>query len=249
LFALDHFDLGPQHHIFMVMRDAMSDEDVQYFLRPKGRAQQDAWAVGSVWWKKRCAYCGGSACMFEHVHPRSAGGANVSSNLVPSCYVCNRRKYDQPVEVFLANDPNTLLKILLYQQVMQCLPGISERLTALEVLSALIASEPEMLVENLLFPKNFETLDSTPAPSSGKAEGARMAKVSKSYDANNIVRRGAGGREGNPKTPGKLCYARFEGYRFGWPLWESMEPHGPIRSEDVRWDLKRQFIILEKPKP
>ena len=51
----------------------------------------------------RCAYCGaeGVPLQIEHVRPRSRGGSNRVSNLVPACEPCNTAKNAHPVETFL----------------------------------------------------------------------------------------------------------------------------------------------------
>jgi len=61
----------------------------------------------------RCAYCGGKnvPLQIEHVRPRSTGGSNRVSNLVPACEPCNTTKNAQPVEVFLQGRPEVLTKI------------------------------------------------------------------------------------------------------------------------------------------
>jgi hypothetical protein len=43
-------------------------------------------------WKHQCAYCGELADTLDHVKPRHKGGATVTTNLVPACRPCNRRK-------------------------------------------------------------------------------------------------------------------------------------------------------------
>ena len=46
-----------------------------------------------------------------HIVPRSTGGSHRVSNLTLACAPCNRRKGNQPVEVFLKNDPDRLKRI------------------------------------------------------------------------------------------------------------------------------------------
>jgi hypothetical protein len=48
----------------------------------------------------------------DHVRPRSAGGSNRVSNLVPACVECNQRKDDQDVRVFLKHDVTRLHRIV-----------------------------------------------------------------------------------------------------------------------------------------
>lgn len=43
-------------------------------------------------WEHQCAYCGEPADTLDHVKPRHKGGATVTTNLVPACRPCNRRK-------------------------------------------------------------------------------------------------------------------------------------------------------------
>lgn len=43
-------------------------------------------------WQHQCAYCGEPADTLDHVRPRHKGGATVTTNLVPACRNCNRRK-------------------------------------------------------------------------------------------------------------------------------------------------------------
>ncbi len=64
-------------------------------------------------WGRKCAYCGARDLPLEveHIHPRSRGGSNRVSNLTLACYTCNQAKGNQPVEVFLANDPQRVQRI------------------------------------------------------------------------------------------------------------------------------------------
>jgi chemotaxis regulatin CheY-phosphate phosphatase CheZ len=43
-------------------------------------------------WQHQCAYCGDAADTLDHVKPRHKGGATVTTNLVPACKPCNRKK-------------------------------------------------------------------------------------------------------------------------------------------------------------
>jgi len=65
-------------------------------------------------WNHRCAYCDASSVPLEldHVHPRAKHGSNRVSNLVAACTPCNRRKGNQEIGVFLADDPERLARIL-----------------------------------------------------------------------------------------------------------------------------------------
>jgi len=64
-------------------------------------------------WQRRCAYCGAKDLPLEvdHIHPRSRGGSDRVSNLTLACRDCNQAKGNQPVEVFLVNDPKRLQRI------------------------------------------------------------------------------------------------------------------------------------------
>ena len=61
----------------------------------------------------RCTYCSRSRVRLEldHVRPRSHGSNRVD-NLATSCRDCNAAKADQPIETFLAHQPEMLKRIL-----------------------------------------------------------------------------------------------------------------------------------------
>ena len=63
---------------------------------------------------RTCAYCDKTdvPLQVEHIVPRSKGGTDRVSNLTLACEPCNRRKGNQPVEVFLKQDPERLAKVL-----------------------------------------------------------------------------------------------------------------------------------------
>lgn len=50
-----------------------------------------------------CSYCGRPADMTDHVIPRSRGGTDDPSNLVPSCGPCNSSKRDQTLDEWIAS--------------------------------------------------------------------------------------------------------------------------------------------------
>ena len=62
---------------------------------------------------RQCVYCDARNVPFEieHIHPRSKGGGNRTSNLTLSCVPCNQRKGSMPVEAFV-KDPARLKRIL-----------------------------------------------------------------------------------------------------------------------------------------
>ena len=64
-------------------------------------------------WERKCAYCDAEnvPLNLDHVQPRSRGGSNRVTNLVPACVPCNRTKDDRGVEEFLSRDPNRLARI------------------------------------------------------------------------------------------------------------------------------------------
>lgn len=49
-----------------------------------------------------CAYCGRNADTWDHVVPRSQGGANSRSNMMPCCSLCNGTKGDNSYGEFVA---------------------------------------------------------------------------------------------------------------------------------------------------
>ena len=70
----------------------------EYLLEKRGRA---------------CAYCDAEnvPLQVEHILARSHGGSDRVSNLTLACEPCNQRKGAQPVERFLAGDPERLARI------------------------------------------------------------------------------------------------------------------------------------------
>jgi 5-methylcytosine-specific restriction endonuclease McrA len=93
--ALQHPELQGQEY----QRGTLFEAEVKEYLLVK--------------WQHQCAYCSATATRLEmdHVHPRSRGGSNRVSNLVIACQVCNEAKADQPIEAFLANQPELLAHI------------------------------------------------------------------------------------------------------------------------------------------
>ncbi len=65
-------------------------------------------------WNRRCAYCGveGVPLQVEHIQARAKGGTNRVSNLCLACEPCNLSKGSQDVRVFLADQPDTLKRVL-----------------------------------------------------------------------------------------------------------------------------------------
>jgi 5-methylcytosine-specific restriction endonuclease McrA len=65
-------------------------------------------------WERQCAYCGTKdvPLQIEHIHPCARGGTDRISNLTLACEPCNSKKGDQDVQVFLANKPDVLKRIL-----------------------------------------------------------------------------------------------------------------------------------------
>ncbi|WP_200284103.1 RNA-guided endonuclease IscB, partial [Rhabdochromatium marinum] len=64
-------------------------------------------------WHRTCAYCGaqGVPLQIEHIHPKSRGGSDRVSNLTLACAPCNQRKGNQPLAVFLQDNPALLRRI------------------------------------------------------------------------------------------------------------------------------------------
>ena len=64
-------------------------------------------------WGRRCAYCDAENVPLEveHIHSRARGGSNRVSNLALACRPCNQAKGAQPIERFLAKQPERLKRI------------------------------------------------------------------------------------------------------------------------------------------
>jgi 5-methylcytosine-specific restriction endonuclease McrA len=65
-------------------------------------------------WGEACVYCGksGLALEKEHFIPLALGGTLSVKNIVPSCLPCNRRKFDTPPDVFMADQPERYAEIV-----------------------------------------------------------------------------------------------------------------------------------------
>ena len=63
---------------------------------------------------RKCAYCGAenTPLNIDHVHPKAKGGSSRISNLTLACIPCNSRKSARPVELFLAEKPDVLKRVL-----------------------------------------------------------------------------------------------------------------------------------------
>ena len=64
-------------------------------------------------WDRACAYCDvtGVPLEVEHIRSKRHGGSNHVSNLTLACVPCNKEKDAQPIDVFLAKQPERLAKI------------------------------------------------------------------------------------------------------------------------------------------
>ena len=64
-------------------------------------------------WQRTCAYCDAQnvPLQIDHVDPRANGGSNRVSNLALACEPCNDKKGAQPIDTFLAKDPQRLARI------------------------------------------------------------------------------------------------------------------------------------------
>ncbi|MBX3320878.1 MAG: RRXRR domain-containing protein [Nitrospira sp.] len=62
---------------------------------------------------RQCVYCEAkdTPLQIEHLQPKALGGSNRISNLVLACQCCNQKKAAQPIEIFLAHQPETLRRI------------------------------------------------------------------------------------------------------------------------------------------
>jgi 5-methylcytosine-specific restriction endonuclease McrA len=65
-------------------------------------------------WERKCAYCGiqNVPLQVEHIQPKAKGGSNRISNLCLACEKCNIKKGAKDIDVFLANKPDVLKRIL-----------------------------------------------------------------------------------------------------------------------------------------
>jgi 5-methylcytosine-specific restriction endonuclease McrA len=65
-------------------------------------------------WNRQCAYCGAANCPLniDHREPRARGGSDRVSNLTLACAPCDQKKGKQPIEVFLAHQPQVLERVL-----------------------------------------------------------------------------------------------------------------------------------------
>ena len=96
----------------------MQNPDIQEAEYQKGTLQgwhlkhyifdRDGWA---------CLYCGSlgtekNPLTLDHVIPKSKGGPSRVQNLATACERCNNKKDNRPVTEFLADDPQSLAKIL-----------------------------------------------------------------------------------------------------------------------------------------
>src|SRR5271165_5213779 len=64
-------------------------------------------------WGRKCAYCDAQNVPLEveHIQPKGRRGSDRISNLTLACRGCNQAKGNQPVEIFLGNDPERLKRI------------------------------------------------------------------------------------------------------------------------------------------
>ncbi len=65
-------------------------------------------------WHRKCAYCGKEnvPLQVEHIRPRAKDGSHRISNLCIACRPCNEKKGTQDIQVFLADKPELLKRIL-----------------------------------------------------------------------------------------------------------------------------------------
>ena len=64
-------------------------------------------------WGRKCAYCDAQnvPLEIEHIQPKGRRGSDRIGNLTLACHECNQAKGNQPVEIFLGNDPERLKRI------------------------------------------------------------------------------------------------------------------------------------------
>jgi len=124
--------------------------DIQKLQRPeiKGIEYQRGTLFGmEVWeyllekWGHRCVYCEAPdrKLTIDHVTPRSRGGSDRVSNLVPACEYCNQFKGNKPVQEFLKRHPDRLKRILegLKQSLKDAAAVNSTRYKLIEVFEQL----------------------------------------------------------------------------------------------------------------
>ena len=65
-------------------------------------------------WERKCAYCGieNVPLQVEHIQPKAKGGSNRISNLCLACEKCNLKKGTKEINVFLANKPDVLKRVI-----------------------------------------------------------------------------------------------------------------------------------------
>jgi len=79
-------------------RDIRKASALRHHARKKGAAVSDftcaQWEALKITYGHRCAYCGEQPERLtqDHVIPLTRGGNHTLSNIVPACWVCNRRK-------------------------------------------------------------------------------------------------------------------------------------------------------------
>ena len=66
-----------------------------------------------------CVYCGGTyelnELTLDHVIPRSFGGEDLSSNLVPACRKCNQEKGSQHWKSFISQFNNPVRELIIQE--------------------------------------------------------------------------------------------------------------------------------------
>ncbi|MER5444654.1 HNH endonuclease [Streptomyces sp. NPDC002766] len=147
----------------------------------------------------------------EHLQPRSRGGSNRISNLVLACVPCNRAKGSRPVELFLADDPGRLERIV--EQTRASLRGAAamnatqQRLTAgLEALGKPVYTWPGALTKanrDVTGLGKTHTLDALSVGPFGHESGDAIVRVPEFV----LV----------VEATGRGSYARTTPDRFGFP--------------------------------
>ena len=97
------------------MRIAEHWSELQFSLEclQKGNAKRQFRQAIKYSWGGLCAYCRCErATTLDHIKPRSKGGSNLRSNLVPACVKCNHSKGSQSWLTWYEQQP-------FYNQVVQ----------------------------------------------------------------------------------------------------------------------------------
>jgi 5-methylcytosine-specific restriction endonuclease McrA len=92
----------------------MQDPDIQGAASQRGALYgYERWEYLLEKYRRTCQYCDRTDVPLtqDHVIPRSKGGSDRLSNLLPACRRCNQKKGNRSLEEFLSQDPDRLRRI------------------------------------------------------------------------------------------------------------------------------------------